>query len=130
MAAALSSTFMAPTCSTTPESIEDPVGAAVRVGAGVRAAVRAGAGAGVAAGSGNAAADATSGFEETSVPFGADVTSRLSAYLHFGCLSAGTVLARAGGRSGGGDLRAGNAAHLERRDRPVSRSDRALRRSR
>ncbi len=40
------------------------------------------------------------GYDERHDDLAGDATSRLSPYLHFGCLSAGTVLARAEGRSG------------------------------
>src|SRR5580704_19719415 len=86
MAAALSSSFMAPTCSTIPESMAGPAeseAAATRGTAGARFDVRAGtnAGAGASFGGGvgaNEAADATakdsSGLEEASVTFGTAVS--------------------------------------------------------
>ena len=40
------------------------------------------------------------GYDERHDDLAGDATSRLSPYLHFGCLSAGTVLARAEGRRG------------------------------
>ena len=71
----MSSNFIAPTCRTRPESIENAAGADTAFGVAVRAeaVVRAGLGVGV----GSAATDAISGLEDASVTFGVATTSRV-----------------------------------------------------
>src|ERR1700736_3381706 len=79
MAAALSSSLMAPPCSTTPESIAGPADAvaATRGAASARVDVRADAGAGAGNKAGDATAETSSGLGEASVTFGAVVFSWL-----------------------------------------------------